>query len=141
MATREDIESYLLRSSLSYKTIGDGESEDGATWLVRETTLPEDETGAIVVSVSAPLCLLRVKVLETASVDRKAELYERLLELNASELVHASYGLSDGSVVLTAGHLLEELDYNEFQGSIDEISLALTNHYETLAGYRAGATA
>ncbi|MEM1417248.1 MAG: hypothetical protein AAGH15_20290 [Myxococcota bacterium] len=140
MATREDIESYLLRSSLSFKTIGDGESDD-ATWLVRETTVPEDESGAIVVSVAQPLVLMRVKVLETSNVEKRAELYEKLLELNASELVHASYGLSGGSVVLTAGHLLEDLDYNEFQGSIDEISLALTNHYETLAGFRAGATA
>ena len=54
-------------------------------------------------------------------------------------MIHGSYGIADGALVLTAALPLENLDYNEFQGTIDDLTMALTNHYETLAKYRTGA--
>ncbi len=50
-----------------------------------------------------------------------------------------AYGVADGAVVLTAALRVENLDYNEFQGTIDDFSLALTRHYETLAAFREAA--
>jgi hypothetical protein len=61
------------------------------------------------------------------------ELLVRLLELNARQLVHASYGLEDGRVVLSAAHELENLDFNELQATLDEIDLVLAQHVPELA--------
>ncbi len=131
MRTREDIESYLMRSNLSFKSLreheGDDEGED--IWLVRDTSSGEN----IIISLSGNLVLFRVKVLELDTVKDKLPLFEKLLELNASDMVHGSYGVANDAVVLTAGMILETLDYNEFQGTVDDLTLALTNHYEMLS--------
>ena len=130
MRTREDIESYLMRSNLSFKSLreeGSDEAED--IWLVRDASSGEN----IIISLSGNLVLFRVKVLELDTVDDKLPLFAKLLELNASDMVHGSYGLANDAVVLTAGMILETLDYNEFQGTVDDLTLALTNHYEMLS--------
>lgn len=127
MRTREDIESYLMRSNLSYKSLREEEGED--IWLVRDSSSGEN----IIISLSGNLVLFRVKVLELETVEDKLPLFEKLLELNASDMVHGSYGVANDAVVLTAGMILETLDYNEFQGVVDDLTLALTNHYEMLS--------
>jgi hypothetical protein len=78
-------------------------------------------------------------VLELEGVERKDALFEQLLRFNASDMVHGAYGIADGSVVLTCALRVENLDYNEFQGTIDDFSMALSKHYETLAAFRAAA--
>ncbi len=138
MRTREDIESYLLRSNLSFKDVGaQGEAKDEAMWLVRDPSSGEN----IVLSLAGPYLLFRVKVMELSEIERQAELFKRLLELNANDMIHGAYGIADGALLLTAALPLENLDYNEFQGTVDDITMALTNHYETLAAYRTGAQA
>jgi len=130
MRTREDIESYLMRSNLSFQSLREEDSEEGEDiWLVRDSSSGEN----ILISLSGSLVLFRVKVLELESVKDKLPLFEKLLELNASDMVHGSYGVSNDAVVLTAGMILETLDYNEFQGVVDDLTLALTNHYEMLS--------
>lgn len=126
MRTREDIESYLMRSGLHYREV----EED--MWVVHESASSEN----IVVRMAGPLVLFRVKVLELATVRRKNELFQKLLELNAEDMVHGAYGIANDAVVLTCALRLENLDYSEVQGTIDDFSLALTNHYETLASFR-----
>lgn len=140
MRTREDIESYLLRSNLSFRNVGETEPEnadDSNMWLIRDVSSGEN----IVLSLSGPILLFRVKVMELAEVSQRNELYQRLLELNATDMVHGAYGIADGSIVLTAGLPLENLDYNEFQVTVDDLTMALTNHYETLTAFRATAEA
>ncbi len=58
------------------------------------------------------------------------------MKLNASDLVHGSYGIADDSVVLTCTLQMENLDYNELQAVLDDFSLALANHYDQLAKLR-----
>lgn len=143
MRTREDIESYLLRSNLSFQNVGESEedangSDHSNMWLVRDGSSGEN----IVLSLSGPILLFRVKVMELAEVtDSSSELFRRLLELNATDMIHGAYGIADGSIVLTANLPLENLDYNEFQGTVDDLTMALTNHYETLTAFRATAEA
>ncbi len=127
MRTREDIESYLIRSQLPHDEV-----EGRDMWLVHDAGSGE----TIVVSLAGPLVLFRVKVLELSQAREKEKLFERLLELNASEMVHGAYGISDGAVVLTCTLRLANLDYGELQGTIDDFSVALTKHYETLAAFR-----
>ncbi len=127
MRTREDIESYLSRAEVPFEVVG-----DDSMWLVHDSSLGEN----IAIKASGPLLLFRVKVLELAEVADKAGLYEQLLVLNASDLVHGSYGISEGAVVLTCTLEIENLDYNELQAVLDDFSLALANHYEQLTKFR-----
>ena len=129
MRSRDDIESYLVRAEVPYEEVG----EDGM-WLVRDRSLGE----SIAIQAAGPLLLFRVKVLELAEVQDKAALFEELLTLNASDLVHGAYGISDNAVVLTCTLQAENLDYNELQAVLDDFSLALANHYEKLTRFRGG---
>ncbi len=127
MRTREDIESYLARAQVPYEVVG-----DEGMWLVRDSSLGEN----IAIQAAGPLLLFRVKVLELREVGDKTTLFEELLRLNASDLVHGSYGVSDDAVVLTCSLEIENLDYNELQAVLDDFSLALANHYEKLTKLR-----
>ena len=129
MATREDIEAFLIRSGAPHEELED------CMWVVRDPASSEQ----IIVRLGGPLVLFRVKVVELDKVERRAELFEKLLELNAGEMVHGAYGIANGAIVLTCALRSENLDYNEFQGTIDDFSLAMTNHYETLASFRSAA--
>ena len=130
MRSREDLESYLLRSRLTFDEVAGKDM-----WVIRDPSWGEN----IVVSLGGPLVLFRVKVLELAGVTRRDALFEQLLRLNASDMVHGAYGIADGAVVLTCALRLENLDYNEFQGTIDDFSIALSKHYDTLAAFRTAA--
>ena len=127
MRSREDIEAYLDRAEVRYDVVGD----DGM-WLVHDSGLGEN----IALKASDSVLLFRVKVLELREVRDKAALYEELLRLNATDLVHGSYGISDDAVVLTCTLEIENLDFNELQAVLDDFSLALANHYEKLTKFR-----
>ncbi len=129
MRTREDIESYLIRSKMSFQEV----EED--MWIVREADTGEN----IVVRLAGPLILFRLKVLDLDKIRDRAACFQKLLELNAEEMVHGAYGISDEAIVLTCSLRVENLDYNEFQGTVDDFTLALTNHYETLSQFRVDA--
>jgi hypothetical protein len=127
MRTRDDIEAYLTRAGLPFREI----SEDGTMWLVRDTGWGEH----VVVTLAGSLVLFRMKITTLAEVDRHPELFKTLLEMNARDMIHGAYGISDGEVVLTGTLRMENLDYNEFQGTFDDFSMALSNHLDTLRGF------
>lgn len=126
MATREQVEGYLLQAGLDHEEIGEG------MWLAGAGNGP-----GIVISFSPPLLVFRMKVMDLpADEARCAQLYRRLLELNATDLVHAAYALEEGDVILTATLPVENLDFNEFQATIDSFQVALASHLESLAEFR-----
>ena len=131
MVTREDIQSWLDRldgGSLEVREMASG------MWLAKTP-----EGAEVVVHYAPPVVILRVRVMELpASEPRRSELFRQLLELNARELVHGSYGLEGEHIVLTDTLELENLDYNEFEASFDSITLALATHLGALAPYREG---
>ena len=86
--------------------------------------------------IAGSLVVFRVKVMELDAASDKEKLFQKVLELNAAEMIHGAYGIADGAIVLTCALRLENLDYSEFQGTIDDFGLALGNHYEQLAQYR-----
>jgi hypothetical protein len=91
----------------------------------------------VVISFSPPVLILRVRVMELpAEPARRAELYRQLLEYNATDLVHGSYGVEGDHVVLTDTLELENLDFSEFEASFDSLTLALATHLGALAPYR-----
>jgi hypothetical protein len=81
--------------------------------------------------------VLRTRVMEPpASEEKRGELYRQLLEFNARDLVHGSYGLEGDHVVLTDALELANLDFAEFEASYDSMTLALASHLSALAPYR-----
>jgi hypothetical protein len=127
MLTREDVESFLMRMQQDFEEVEPG------MWVVQSG----GDGAQSVVHHSPPLLLLRAKVLEVPDDQRRcADLYRRLLELNATDLVHGAYGIEEGDVILTDALELENLDFNEFQASLDSMQLALASHPEALAPFR-----
>ena len=60
----------------------------------------------------------------------------RLLELNASDLLHGSYGIQDEQIVLTEALELSALDFEEFLASYESMTLSLASHLRELGSYR-----
>ncbi len=130
MVSREEIEGFLDR--LAAEGASYSEVEEGMWKLKPAGALGLD----LVVHYSPPVVVLRVKVLDTNSNDSaNAELYRRLLELNATELVHGSYGIEGDSVVLTEALELGHLDYAEFQAAYEGMTLALVSHLRQLGAF------
>jgi Tir chaperone family protein CesT len=129
MITKDDIQSFLDRFEGGSLTVMEIEPN---LWLAR--TIDDAE---VVIHYAPPVVILRVRVMELpASEPRRSELFRQLLEYNARELVHGSYGLEGDHVVLTDTLELENLDFSEFEASFDSITLALASHLGALAPYR-----
>jgi hypothetical protein len=64
--------------------------------------------------------------------ENKEKFYRALLELNAN-LLHGAYSISDDNVVLIDNLEAENLDYNEFQATIDSIILSLTQDLKKIS--------
>jgi Tir chaperone family protein CesT len=131
MVTKEDIEGWLNRISAEGAT--HSEIEPGL-WIVR----PSGELDfSVVVHFEPPVVLLRVKVMAIPSeANAVATLSRRLLELNATELVHGSYGIEQDSIVMTEALELSHLDYEEFLAAYESITFALASHLRELGSYR-----
>ena len=130
MTGREDVQSFIER--LDDGVVTSEELEPGL-WVLT----PEQNGVRIVVNYEPPVVVFRVNVMDLpAEGDKRTSLMRKLLELNATELLHGSYGIEGDSVVLTDALQLENLDFSEFQASIDSITLALASHLNALAPYQ-----
>ncbi len=124
MKTREDIESYLLKMGLIYEELG------ADLWRLRL-----DGIENLMVSVAGPVVVFRLKLMDVPSAQREA-LFEKLLRLNTTELFHCAFGIEGNAIVLGGALELENLDFNEFQAVIDDISMAASKHYPVLSKFR-----
>lgn len=122
----DQIESFLIDSDLPFEEVQEG------FWLIHDTV---DHIDNIVLYHSPPVVTFRVKLMEVPDTDDESvrlALFQRLLELNATSMVAGAYGLEQDSVVVVDTLQSENLDYNEFQASIDGIALAVREHYHEL---------
>src|SRR5215471_7014223 len=129
MKTKEDIESFLSQMAVPYEEVGDG------MWL----TGAKDDAQRIVVKYQPPVLVCRVNVMDLPKdlpKTQREELFQTVLTLNASEMMHGAYGLEGGKIVISDALQLENLDFNEFQATIDDITLAVADHYSRLAKFR-----
>ncbi|HET9066306.1 MAG TPA: YbjN domain-containing protein [Gemmatimonadales bacterium] len=128
MTTKEDIEAWLDRMELSVESLADD------LWLLRTESGTE-----LAVNFAPPLVVLRTQVLQLPSDPLRAgALCRMLLEFNARDLIHGSYGVEGDHVVLTDAHDLADLDFSEFEASVDSLTLALASHASSLAPYGEG---
>ena len=129
MVTREDVVNFLNRMEIEFEEVSDG------MWLA----YTDDDQGGtpLVISHAAPLLVFRLKVLDVPRDGEKcSQLYKRLLQANANELVHAAYGLEEEDVILTDSLQLENLDFNEFQATVDSFQMAMATQLDTLSPFR-----
>ncbi len=132
MVSREDLESYLIRMDLDYEEI------DPGMYLVRG----RNHGFPFVVHHDEALLLIRMKLMDMSETNESRELFRRLLELNASEVVHGAYGIEEDELIISDTLELETLDFHELQASMESIELAAATHMELirdLAGAQAAA--
>ncbi len=122
MITNGQIEAYLIDTGVPFEEVKEG------FWLIHNEN---DDVDNIVVVHTAPVITFRVKLMD-APTEKRLELFEHLLKLNATSMVAGAYGLEDSAVVLVDSLQSENLDYNEFQASVDAITFAVREHYQEL---------
>lgn len=121
------IEGYLVRSGIPYDAIGEG------MWVVHDEV---DQVDNIVITLSHPVVMFRVKLMDLPKREtERSAVFRKLLELNASSMVAGAYALEGDAVVAVETLQSENLDFNEFQAAIDGLTLAITEHYESLREY------
>jgi hypothetical protein len=126
MRSREDIESFFIRMGVV------AEEVDDAMWVIRSASGDAD----VVIHYSPPVLLLRIKVMQlprNADEAGMTRFYRRLLELNASDLVHGSYGIEEGDVILSETLGLEDLDFSEIRTAYESMTMAASSHTAGLA--------
>ena len=122
MSTRDDIENFLFNLEVPFERLDDG------LWVV---TNASDHDENVVVYLAENVLSFRVKVFDLPEGDNTA-LFRRLLELNATDVVHGAYGLEESAVVLIGALEIENLDENEFQALLDSFGLAISQHHAEL---------
>ena len=121
MKSAEDIESYLLRMGMAYDTMQPG------IWVLKTDGTP------LVVSIAGPVVAFRLKVMDVPPAGPgREELFRKLLSLNTTDMIHGAYGLEGDAVVVVHALELENLDLNEFQAVVDDMSMAVAKHQAQL---------
>lgn len=123
MVSREDLESFLIRMDLDYDEVAEG------MYVCRS----RDGGASMVVHHSPPVVLVRLKVMDLPDGSNgHGDLYRRLLELNATDIVHGAYGIEEGELILSDTLELGTLDFPELQASLESLQLAATGHLPTI---------
>ncbi len=126
MVNREDLESFLIRMGL------EAEEVDDNMWVLKGGG--EDDPN-VVLTYAPPVLLMRLKVMDLpqdATDTQLAPLFRKLLELNATDLVHGSYGIEEGDLALSDALELETLDFQELRASYESIVFAGSSHMKDL---------
>ena len=121
------IEQYLIDLKYSYREVKPN------LWLLDDT---DHDLEGIAVMFADPLVVIRVQVMD-APRQKREEFFAKLLELNASDMIHGAYGLEGDKVVIIDTLEYGTLDYSGFRAVLDAISLSLSQHYPILSVYRA----
>ena len=119
MVTREDLEGYLVRLGADFEEVDEG-------MFVVST----DNGGApVVVHHSDPVLVVRMKVMDLpGDSEGLGGLYETLLRLNATDVIHGAYGIEEGELILSDTLQLATLDFEELRASVESVQLAASSH-------------
>ena len=131
MVTKEDIEGFLNR--LDSGGVSHSEVEPGI-WVMKPGGALDFD---VIVHFSPPVVVISVKVMAVPPDKQlEATLNRRLLELNASDLVHGAYGIEEDNIVMAEALELSHLDFEEFQAAYESITVALASHLREIGTYR-----
>ena len=125
MRTVSDIESFLKDKTLAYQDFGNG------------LFIVTDENSGLrnlAIKVEGDVVVFNLRVMDTpeASADGREALFERLLRLNGTGLLHCAFSIQDDGIYLQAALPLPNLDPNEMQAVLDDMGLAASQHVPQL---------
>lgn len=126
MTAKEKLEGYFIKLGLTYQNIADD------TWVVND---PDAGDYQVVVVYEDPIVIVRVTVMALPSQNRET-FFETVLRMNGNDLIHVAYAIEGEHLILSNSFILETLDLEELQAALDEIGLALIQHYSILSKYR-----
>jgi Zn-dependent protease with chaperone function len=121
ISSNEELEGHLTRLNRAFERAGDDD-----VYLV--SMGPGQPPCAL--NISPPVLVAQVQVAPAPPGDDAdaARFMRRLLELNASGLLHAAFAIEGGLIVLTAALELQNLDMNELEAVLADLDMALTEH-------------
>ena len=121
--TSDDLEAQLGRLGRRYERTPDG------TFVV--AIGPNQPPAALL--LVPPVLVVQVAIGDAPSdLTVAAPIYKKLLELNASALLHTAFGLENDQIVLAAALELDNLDLNELEAVLSDIDVALSEHVPVL---------
>jgi hypothetical protein len=115
----EKLENYLIKMDAKYEAVGEG------MWIV--------EDGGIKIAIKAEdsIVFFRINLFNLPGKNLE-KLFRKLLELNTTSMMLGAYGIEKEKVVIVDSLTTENIDFNEFQSSIESISLAAVDHFKEL---------
>ena len=129
MSTSADsVESLLFRSGTNFDQI------DPTTWILN---LDNRYSSPVFIKVEDPVVLFSVQIgeIDRPELEDRENLYRTLPELN-DDFLHSSYAITGSKLVLAGALQTENLDANEFQAVIDDLTINLDTHLEKLANWK-----
>ena len=119
------IEQYLFDLMLKYK------QPDSNIWL-----LDDQEHGlqGLVIMYAEPLVVFRAEIMNVPG-QNVLELYTKLLELNATDIIHGAYAIENGKVILIDTIAYDTMEYAQFSSMLHSFGLALSRHCPILLKY------
>ncbi len=120
------IERYLIDLMLSYTEI------EKDMWLINDDA---NSLEGVVVMYAAPIVVVRVVVMP-APKTKRLEFFTKILELNASEVLHGAYALDKNDIILVDTLEYDSMDFGDLRASLESVGLALAQHYPLLSQFR-----
>jgi len=124
--TESKIEQYLIDLMITYQQVGKN------LWLLDDE---ERSLHGVAIMQAEPLVIIRAEVMDVPK-GNLLELFTKLLELNASDVIHGAYALDKNKIILLDTLQYESMDNEDFRASLDSFSMALTEHYPILSKFR-----
>lgn len=116
----KQIEEFMKQMGLPFTNVGDN------TWAAQPSTNIVTRIG---IRLEGDVLTFSTPVAENKE---DAALYAAMLRFNATDLLHAAYGIEGDKIVLSGALAAENLDFNEFQAMIDDISLGIDTHFAAI---------
>lgn len=120
LKSEEDLEGFLNKLERHFERL------DHGTFLVSVGA----NLAPVALRIASPVLVAQVAIGESPVGDAalEARVFRTLLQLNATDLLHAAYALEDGRIVLIAALELENLDGNEVEAVLADMGMAQSKH-------------
>jgi predicted house-cleaning NTP pyrophosphatase (Maf/HAM1 superfamily) len=120
------IEQYLIDLMITHQQV------DKNLWLLDDE---ERSLQGVAVMQADNVVIIEAEIMDIPK-DNLLELFTKLLELNASDVIHGAYALENKKIILIDTLHYDTMDYEDFRAVLDSFSLALIEHYPVLSKFR-----
>ena len=103
-------------------------------WLLDDD---EHSLQGVVVMQAEDMVVFRAQIMDVPN-SHLLELYTKLLELNALDIIHGAYALDSDNkkIVLIDTLQYDTMGFEDFRATLESFSLALADHYPILSKFR-----